>query len=102
MKNDFSESFIETLSSDPADAMEGFIPRKGKSMEMIQVESTNIKEIGYDEETQTLRVSFKRGSSTYDYQNFPKEKFEEFRSAPSVGGYFSAFIKNLPCKKVEG
>ncbi len=102
MKQLFSNQFIESFSAnDPADTLEFFMSRKGKPMEMIPVESTNIAAIGYDDETQVLRVQFKRGGSAYEYPNIQRERFDALRTAPSVGGYFSAFIKNLPCKKVE-
>jgi hypothetical protein len=65
-------------------------------MKSIQTEpcvSSNIAELGYDEESETLRVVFVSGS-VYDYDGVPLQEYENLRDAASVGGYFSQNIRN--------
>lgn len=69
--------------------------------DMIPVESSNIKEIGYDSTLETLRVMFKTGKS-YDYQEVPDSVWQAFKSAPSKGKFFHANIRSAyPGKRVE-
>lgn len=62
-------------------------------MDMQSVSSSNILEIGYDEETETLAVRFHRGT-LYHYQGVSQETFEGLRDAPSVGKYFNSHIRD--------
>jgi hypothetical protein len=50
--------------------------------------SSMMHEPRYDPETETLTIQFTNGT-TYDYPNFPEDKFEEFHSAPSWGKWFN-------------
>jgi hypothetical protein len=69
-------------------------------IEMIPVVSSNVDSIGYDPDTQTLRVRFNNGSA-YEYMNVPAMEFEQLRSAPSVGSYLNRNVKgNYPYQKV--
>lgn len=63
-------------------------------MDMVSVSSSNIKEIGYDEETEVLGVVF-HSNMFYHYNGVSLETFEAFRDAPSVGSYFHAEIRNV-------
>ena len=70
-----------------------------KQMPMFSVTSTNIKEIGYDASSRTLRVKFENAS--YDYDSVPPELFKELLSAKSVGGFFFAKVKGkFGCTKL--
>jgi Zn-dependent M32 family carboxypeptidase len=70
-------------------------------MELKKVQSSNIEQIGYEEkykitlnkEVSRLRIVFTSGG-IYDYYNIPKEVYEEFLNAKSIGKYFWANIKN--------
>ena len=62
-------------------------------MEMQFVDSSNIERIGYDLNSNTLRVEFK-SNRTYDYSNVPESVFNELRNASSVGSYHARNIKN--------
>lgn len=64
-------------------------------MKMVKVESSNVESIGYDEETQVLRVQFKGGGKPYDYTPVSREEYQSALSAASVGGYINANIKNV-------
>lgn len=55
------------------------------------VESSNIKAIGWDGENQILVVQFNSG--TYQYPNVPKEVYEAFLAADSIGKHFHAVIR---------
>ena len=55
------------------------------------VESSNVKEIGYDNELGLL-VRFRAGK-LYRFAKFPAEQFGEFAQADSFGGYFAREVK---------
>ena len=63
-------------------------------MEMLFVVSSNIERIGYDPNSNTLRVEFK-SNRTYDYSNVPENVFSELKSASSVGSYHAKNIRNI-------
>ncbi len=62
------------------------------TFEMKDVESSQIDKIGYDKETEKLRVQFKNGGF-YDYSNVPPEVHRALMAASSVGSFFSTVIK---------
>ena len=62
-------------------------------MEMQFVDSSNIERIGYDANSNTLRVEFK-SNRTYEYSNVPEGVFNDLKNAPSVGSYLAKNIKN--------
>ncbi|MCI0470087.1 MAG: KTSC domain-containing protein [Candidatus Aminicenantes bacterium] len=67
---------------------------------MINVTSSNVESIGYDESSQILRVRFLNGT-TYDYKNVPPMEFEQLKIAHSIGAYLHRNIKNnYPYEKV--
>jgi len=61
-------------------------------MDMIQVVSSNVAAVGYDEDSSTLQVEFNNGTA-YQYFDVPMHIFEGLRDADSVGGYLAAQIK---------
>lgn len=65
---------------------------------MITVESSNLKEIGYDSESSTLFITFKakgKGSeSTYKYYPVTQGLYLELLTASSKGEYFAHNIKS--------
>lgn len=70
-------------------------------MKMIDVKSSNIKKVGYDKKSSTLRVMF-HSEQVYDYSPISHETFELLVSAESVGKFFNSHIKtdsNLTVKK---
>ena len=60
--------------------------------EMIPVESSNLKAIGYDPDNQELYVSF-LNNTTYKYLNVPEEIFNAFLEAGSKGQFLHRNIK---------
>lgn len=71
------------------------------NVEMIQVVSSNVDSIGYDEKLQILYIRFLNGS-TYIYKGVPIIEFEGLKNASSVGSYLHRNIKNLyPYERIE-
>lgn len=60
-------------------------------MEMQYVESSNIKAIGYCQETAILVIEFKNGSA-YEYYDVPQYEYDGLMSADSKGKYAHANI----------
>jgi hypothetical protein len=68
---------------------------------MFPVDSSNIKEVGYNYEREVLRIEFLNGG-VYDYFNVPSIEFNGLRSADSKGKYLHKNIKgNYRFKKVR-
>ena len=69
-------------------------------VDMTPVASSNVAQIGYDEEAKELYVEFHNGS-TYKYLDVPPAKYDSLKHAPSVGSYLNKQIKNVfACEKV--
>jgi hypothetical protein len=71
------------------------------NIEMIQVSSSNIESVGYDENEGVIKIRFLNGTE-YIYSNVSNSVvFEELVSASSVGAYFNRNIKNVyPYEKI--
>lgn len=70
-------------------------------VEMIQVSSSNVESIGYDEQQQVLYVRFLNGS-LYIYKGVNMYEFGSLRDAPSIGSYLHRNIKNVyPYERIE-
>lgn len=79
-----------------------FTDEERPGIRLQTVDSSQVKAIGYDEETQTLAVTFTRGvGAIYHYPNVTKEIYEAFIGAESIGQFFGKFIKPLAFKKYE-
>ncbi|MGY1889303.1 KTSC domain-containing protein [Pseudomonas jessenii] len=63
-------------------------------MERVQVSSSNVESVGFDEDSETLEVEFKNGT-LYQYFDVPKNVYEGLVGADSVGGYLAANIKGV-------
>jgi hypothetical protein len=65
---------------------------------MHSVTSSQLKSVGYNEETRTLYIEFINGT-VYQYHDFPKEKFAAMLiPTMSVGQYFQKEIKQNPAQ----
>ena len=62
------------------------------TMNWINSESSQIEQIAHDPESNTLHVKFRTGGH-YSYANFPADKFEKFKAAPSHGTFLGKEIK---------
>lgn len=63
-------------------------------VKMVGVESSNIKQIGYDEERKELFVRF-LNEALYVYEKVPETVFSEFLKAESKGKFLIREIKNV-------
>ncbi len=73
-------------------------------MVRIKIESSNLSEIEYSDETQELKVWFKnrKDDDHYVYFDVSPSVFGELMLASSHGKYFSEFIRDVfKAKKVE-
>ena len=61
-------------------------------MNWIDVSSTNLSRVRYDESSLTLEIEF-QGGRVYQYFDVPKHIFEELLRADSKGKFFHAQIK---------
>lgn len=59
---------------------------------MPTVASTAIAALDYDEDAQTLTVTFHRGGR-YELQGVPQIEYERFLAAASKGDYWNRFLK---------
>jgi hypothetical protein len=61
-------------------------------MQRQPVTSSNIAEIGYDEQRRVLEVLFKVGT-VYQYFDVPPQEYQALMQAGSIGQYVNANIK---------
>jgi KTSC domain len=59
---------------------------------MMRPKSSAVREIDYDETTQTLDVTFTSGQR-YQYKDVPREHYRAMGNAESVGRYVAEHIK---------
>jgi hypothetical protein len=69
-------------------------PLRVPIFKMIEVDSVNIKSIGYDLEVKTMYVEFKPAKTTYKYLLISPELFICFLNSDSKGSFFANNIKN--------
>jgi hypothetical protein len=70
-------------------------------VDMIDVSSSNVGAIGYDESNKILYVRF-LSNTLYIYKGVPIGEFEGLRNAPSIGSYLHRNIKNIyPYERIE-
>ena len=67
-------------------------------MDHIKVKRSNVDSIAWDPDTQELQVKFlphkdDEPGRCYSYAAVPRDKYEEFLAADSIGKYFSTFIR---------
>ena len=63
-------------------------------MKRVPVESSQIKEIGYDEANMVLEVQFKRGNAVYQYVEVPPDVADNLIDAESLGKFFNANVRD--------
>jgi hypothetical protein len=69
-------------------------------MNRTYVESSNIASVGYDAESLTLEVEFKKGA-VYQYYDVPSSTYDEFLASPSKGTYLNDSVKKqFRCSKL--
>jgi hypothetical protein len=61
-------------------------------IQLLPVQSSNLKAIGYDHATQTMAVQFLNGN-IYHYDSVPQTVYDNFMADDSKGSYFSKFVR---------
>ena len=63
--------------------------------QLVPVESSNLRAVGYDEAGPTLYIQFKskKGDSVYAYDGVPHEKWVGLLQATSKGKFLSTEVK---------
>lgn len=70
-------------------------------MEMIAVESSNLAQVGYNEEKRLLRVEFHDGA-IWEYERIPPGIHSALMAAQSKNTYFRAHIRGtFPATKLR-
>lgn len=70
-------------------------------VKMIDVNSSNVRSVGYDESSATLIIRFSN-NTMYIYKGVPIVEFEGLINAPSIGSYLHRNIKSLyPYERIE-
>jgi len=62
-------------------------------MELRNVNSSNLAQVGFDNTTNTLRVAFTTGA-VYDFFNVDEQLYRHLLQAPSKGRFFHRYIKD--------
>jgi len=65
-----------------------------QELKWVEVESSNISAVAYDNDTSILGVKFTSGS-VYSYSDVSPDIFETMPHVPSVGRYFNMMVKTL-------
>ena len=69
--------------------------------DMQPVESDNLAEVGFNEDTNQGRIRFVKGS-LYEYDDCTLEEAEQIRNAPSANDAFKTLWRGLkPYRKIE-
>lgn len=66
---------------------------EGRALQRQPVRSSNVASVGYDPTSRVLEVEFHSGG-VYRYLNVPEGAYQALLSAPSVGSYLNAKIKD--------
>lgn len=69
-----------------------------RKIPIVSVSSSNLRGVGYDEDTQVMVVEFHNGSK-YQVLNTTKEEYDALIGADSVGKHYNQNIK--PYKEVQ-
>jgi hypothetical protein len=68
--------------------------------EMREVRSSNVRAVGWDEDTGELLVEFRNGS-LYSYPSAGESAYQDLLSDPSPGAYVARWLRNQPSRKVK-
>lgn len=65
------------------------------NIEHITANSSNIKTIMYNHETEELMIEFKYNDKVYCYSSVPADVIDELKDADSMGSFVAKKIKNV-------
>lgn len=83
---------MENVKKDPAPQFINAVEVVNAEIKNAKVISSNIAEIGYNSESQVMEVVFNNGNK-YRYAKVPKDIFDGFGKAESLGAFLAANIK---------
>lgn len=69
-------------------------------VEMVPVRSSNVSQVGFDEDSGELLVEFKSGA-VYAYSNQSEAAYQDLLTTDSPGSYVSKWLRNQPSRKVR-
>lgn len=69
-----------------------FEKKKHPTIAMKAIESSQIKQYGYDPASQTLAIQFAKGG-VYHYSAFTPKHWEAFQKAKSAGSFFHKNVR---------
>lgn len=61
----------------------------------FEVSSSCVSHVGYDPDTQTLYLTYRKSGLSYVYFDFTEADFQTFQNAPSLGTYINKVIKPM-------
>ncbi len=71
-------------------------------MERKLVNSSSIRSVGYDRQSQVLEIEF-NSLAVYRYENVSEDTYREFMGAYSKGMFFTVYIRqNYPFRCIQG
>lgn len=62
-------------------------------IEMIDVDSSNLAQVGYDRKSKVLRLKFHDGREYYDFMNVPPRVHRGLMDAQSKGTFFRQHVQ---------
>lgn len=78
-------------------------PSEARTIDRYDVDSSNLKSIGYDESRRVLAIEFLSSRQVLHYDGFPPEKFEELSQSESRGKFYAKEIKGkYPARPMTG
>lgn len=63
-------------------------------MDMVSIDSSHLRAVGYDPKDEELRVEFSSGA-VFVYEGVPEAVFDGLMSSASKGSYFHGNIRNV-------
>lgn len=100
---DFDEKILSAIVEHARIANERAIELLDSIFVFEDVKSSNLNEVAHNTRTSKLRLTFKEGGTTYEYDDVPRSVYESLRNAESKGKFFHASIKGkYNYRKVEG
>lgn len=67
--------------------------KKVPTIAMTAVESSQLKEHGYDPATRTLAIRFRANNRLYHYSDVPQETYDGLCKAESFGRFFNESLR---------
>lgn len=101
LQNNPSTEYLKQITNGITPAVVASVPKglpmlliyPNDSVDMFEVNSSNVKAIGYDEEKQIMYVQFlSKGNPVYEYLNVPLSYWQAVQTVESVGSWVHWFL----------